>query len=106
MALSENNLLVYCIQEALTDPDVLKGYDSWINMLWIDKSEVLAAISTLYKNHFELTSSLPIVESYHAFLEENSRKRIEANRILQEQLQREEAMKKELAAKDEALKKE
>jgi len=38
VALSENNLLVYCVQEALTDAEVLRAYDSWVSLLYINKS--------------------------------------------------------------------
>ena len=38
IALSEKNLLVYCIQEAYTIPEISKGYDAWINIIWLNKT--------------------------------------------------------------------
>lgn len=95
VALSENNLLVYCVQEAVTDAEVLRAYDSWVSLLYINKADVLSALTTLYKNHHDLVANHPLVKRYHEYLEEQSRKRLEANREIQERLIQEEKLRRE-----------
>lgn len=95
VALSENNLLVYCVQEILTDASVLRTYDSWVSLLYINKPDVLAALTTVYKNHPNMAASHPLVKSYQAFLEEHSRVRLELNRLNSERLKEEERVRKE-----------
>lgn len=48
IALSENHLLVYCLQEAFSMPEFIKSWDPWINMLWINKAEVIEALKAVY----------------------------------------------------------
>ena len=56
---------------------------------------MLAALTIVYKNHHDLVATHPLVKSYQEFLEEHSRKRLEANREIQERLKEEERLIKE-----------
>lgn len=84
IALSENHLLVYCLQEGFSMPDFIKSWDPWINVLWINKTEVIEVLKAVYNSHIAklygeqgILTHNPIYTAYQCYLKEESRKRIE-----------------------------
>lgn len=87
MALSEDKLLAYCLDEVISSSEFVGFYNPWCNFLWINKLQVIETMKYIYKNIKEpfynvqtgaMRNHYLIVE-YQRYLEESTRKRIEAN---------------------------